>query len=233
MNDIATTIEQGIPRRFLLLAAVLLSICACSADGQEDAYLVRVGSSTITVAEFKRAVEASGEEAFPGEQAIGPAALNDLRVRILNQLTEELIITERAKQLDIHVTDQELNAAIDAVKADYPDDTFEKTLLENAVSFQAWKQKLATRLLINKVIDKELVDNVQITSEDVASYFQTHFPEGVPNGEDADQINKRIVQHLRHQKAEVLYKTWIEKLKNTTPVDVHQQRWNRLIESNQ
>jgi hypothetical protein len=87
--------------------------------------------------------------------------------------------------------------------------------------------------LINKVIDKELVDNVQITSEDVASYFQTHFPEGVPKGEDADQINKRIVQHLRHQKAEVLYKSWIEKLKNTTPVDVHQQRWNRLIESNQ
>jgi hypothetical protein len=233
MNDIATTIERGVPRRFLLMIALLVSICACSADGREDAYLVRVGSSTITVAEFKRAVEASGEEAFPGEQAIGPEALNDLRVRVLNQLTEELIITERAKELDIHVTDQELNTAIDAVKADYPDDTFEKTLLENAVSFQAWKQKLATRLLINKVIDKELVDNVQITSEDVASYFQTHFPEGVPKGEDADQINKRIVQHLRHQKAEVLYKSWIEKLKNTTPVDVHQQRWNRLIESNQ
>lgn len=211
--------------------AGVLSIFACSPDPQEDAYLIRVGTSTITVAEFKQAVEASGEEAFPGDQAIGPTALNDLRVRVLNQLSEQLIIAERAKQLNIHVTDQEVEAAVAAVKADYPDDTFEKTLLENAVSYQSWKQKMATRLLIDKVINKELVDQVQITSEDVSAYFQTHFPEGIPKGEDADQINRRIVQHLRHQKAEALYKSWIENLKNTFPVDVHQQRWNRLVES--
>ena len=217
-------------RRFLPLMAVVVGLFGCSPEAQEDAYLIRVGDSTITVAEFKRAVEASGEEAFPGEQAIGKTALDDLRMRVLNQLSEELIIAERAKQLNIVVTDQELEKAIAAVKADYPDDTFEKTLLENAVSFQAWKQKMATRLLVDKVIAKELVDNVQITSDDVTAYFQTHYPEGIPDGEDADQINKRIVQHLRHQKAEMLYKNWIEKLRSLFPVDVHQQRWNRLVD---
>jgi hypothetical protein len=231
MNDNVTTTDWLCLRRLLLLMAGVLSICACGLNAQDDAYLIRVGTSTITVAEFKQAVEASGEEAFPGDQTIGPKALNDLRVRVLNQLSEELIISERAKQLNIRVTDQEVEVAVAAIKADYPDDTFEKTLLENAVSYQAWKQKMATRLLIDKVINKELVDQVQITSEDVAVYFQTHFPEGIPKGEDADQINKRIVQHLRHQKAEELYKSWIENLKNAFPVDVHQQRWNRLVES--
>lgn len=221
---------RGRIRRFLLLMAAMVNLFGCGPDAQDDAYLIRVGGSTVTVAEFKRAVEASGDEAFPGEQAIGRKALNDLRMRVLNQLSEELIIAERAKQLNIAVTDQELEKAIAAVKADYPDDTFEKTLLENAVSFQAWKQKMATRLLIDKVIAKELVDNVQITSDDVAAYFQTHYPEGVPIGEDADRINERIVQHLRHQKAEVLYKNWIKKLRTLFPVDVHQQRWNRLVD---
>lgn len=231
MNDNVTSSDRGYLHRLLLLIAGLICICGCSSDTQEDAYLLRVGTATVTVAEFKRAVEASAEEAFPGEQAIEPAALNDLRMRVLNQISEELIVAERAKQLNIQVTEQELDAAVAAVKADYPDDTFEKTLLENAISFQAWKQKMATRLLIDKVIAKELVDKVQITSEDVSAYFQTHYPEGVPEGENADQINKRIVQHLRRQKAEVLYKSWIEELKNTFPVDIHQQRWNRLIES--
>jgi len=217
--------------KYVLLWAAVVSLCGCSPDAQEDAYLIRVGTSSVTLAEFKRAVEASGEEAFPGEQAIGKSALKDLRVRVLNQLSEELIIMERANQLNISVSDQELENAIAAVKADYPDDTFEKTLLENAVSYQAWKQKMATRLLIDKVIAKELVDNVQITSDDVTAYFQAHYPEGVPNGEDADLINKRVVQHLRHQKAEVLYKSWIEKLRTLFPVDVHQQRWNRLVEA--
>lgn len=214
------------------LAAAIISLSSCSQKPQDDDYLIRVGSSTITVAEFKRAVDATSEEAFPGDQDIDPSVLSDLRVRVLNQLTDELIIIERAAALGIHVSDQELESSIEAVKADYPDDTFEKTLLENAVSFQAWKQKLATRLLIDKVIAKELVDKVEITSKDVAIYFQNHFPKGIPEGEDADQFNKRIVQHLRQQKAEALYHGWIESLRKTFPVEVHQQRWNRLVEAN-
>ncbi len=228
MNDLTTKTLWPLVGRSLLLISILAALSGCTSDAQDDAYLIRVGTSTITVAEFKRAVDASGEEAFPGEKEIGSSALSDLRMRVMTQLTEELIIAERAKQLNITVSDEELEKAIAAVKADYPDDTFEKTLLENAVSYQAWKQKMATRLLIDKVITKELVDNVRITSDDVAAYFQTHYPEGVPDGEDADQINKRIVQHLRHQKAEALYKSWIEDLRNQFPVDVHQQRWNRL-----
>jgi len=214
----------------LLLSVCILTFWACSQKSRDDDYLIRVGTSTVSVAEFKHAVEASSEEAFPGEQAISPSALNDLRVRVLNQMTEELIITEHAKQVGIQVTDQELEASIAAVKADYPDDTFEKTLLENAISFQAWKRKMATRLLIDKVIDKELVDKVEITSEDVTAYFRAHFPSGVPEGEGVDQINQRIVQHLRQQKAEEMYQNWIETLRKNFPVDVHQDRWNRLIE---
>jgi hypothetical protein len=214
------------------LAAASISLSACSKETQDDGYLIRVGSITISLAEFNRAVEATREEAFPGDQDIGPSALNDLRVRVLNQLTDELIIKERAAALGIYVSDQELEASIEAVKADYPDDTFEKTLLENAVSFQVWKQKLATRLLIDKVIAKELVDKVEITSKDVAIYFQNHFPKGIPGGEDADQFNKRIVQHLRKQKAEALYHGWIESLRKDFPVEVHQQKWNRLVEAN-
>lgn len=214
------------------LAVAIISLYSCSGKAQDDDYLIRVGTSTISVAAFKRAVEATSEEAFPGDQDISPSALNDLRVRVLNQLTDELIIIERAAAMGIHVSDQELEAAIEAVKVDYPDDTFEKTLLENAISFQAWKQKLATRLLIDKVIARELVDKVEITSKDVAIYFQNHFPEGIPEGEDADQFNKRIVQHLRQQKAEALYHGWIESLRKAFPVEVHQKRWNRLVEAN-
>lgn len=225
---------KGILCRWPLIwiAVAVISLSSCSRKTQDDDYLIRVGSSAISVAEFKRAVEATSEEAFPGDQEISPSALNDLRVRVLNQLTDELIIVERAAALGVTVSDQELEASIEAVKADYPDDTFEKTLLENAVSFQAWKQKLATRLLIDKVIGKELVDKVEITSKDVAIYFQNHFPKGIPEGEDADQFNKRIVQHLRQQKAEALYHGWIESLRKTFPVEVHQERWNRLVEVN-
>lgn len=213
----------------ILLAMAILMLCACSQKSHDEDSLLRVGSSMVTVAEFKHAVEAAGEEAFPGGKGDGTAALNDLRVRVLNQLTEEMIIAEHAKQIGVLISEAELEAAIAEVKADYPDDTFEKTLLENAISFQAWKEKMATRLLIDKVIDKELVDKVEITTDDVAAYFQIHYPDGIPEGEDADAINQKVVQHLRHQKAEEMYQPWIESLKSRFPVEVHQDRWNELV----
>jgi hypothetical protein len=216
------------------LSLVLPGVCLmlfvhCSRPPQDNGYLIRVGNSAVTVSEFNHAVEATAEEVFSGEQEIGEATQNDLRMRVLNQLAEELMITERGKALGFKVSDEELEHAVANIKSDYPDDTFEKTLLENAVSFQAWKKKLALRLLINKVIKSELVDKVEITSQDVVGYFQSHYPDGVPEGENAGEINQRIVQHLRHQKAEEMYQGWIEELRKTYPVDVDQERWNRLV----
>jgi hypothetical protein len=220
--------------RYLRLSPVFACICLlclvhCSRPAKDTGSLIRVGSSTVTVFEFNRAVEAAAEDVYPGEQEISGETRNDLRMRVLNQMADELIITERAKALGIKVSDEELERAVADVQSDYPDDTFEKTLLENAVSFQAWKKKLALRLLINKVIDGELVDKVEINSRDVTDYFQSHYPEGVPEGENADEINQRIVQHLRHQKAEEMYQGWIQDLRKTYPVEVDRERWNRLV----
>ena len=215
----------------VLLAMGLVFLWGCGKTAQDDAYLIRVGSSTVTVSEFKRAVDAAAEEVFPGEQEISRDARNELRMRVLNQMSEELIISERGKELGLIVTDAELEHAVADIKADYPDDMFEKTLLENAVSFQAWKKKLATRILVNKVIESELVDKVEITSQDVADYIQGHYPEGVPEDENPDEVNQKIVRHLRHQKAEKMYQDWIEKLRKAHPVDIDQKRWNHLADS--
>ena len=217
------------PRYRVWPLVCLLLFSHCSRPAQDNGYLIRVGNSTVTVSEFNHAVEAAAEDAFSGDVEINEETQNELRMRVLNQLAEELIIAERAKALGIKVTSEELERAVADIKSDYPDDTFEKTLLENAVSFQVWKKKLELRLLINKVIESELVDKVEITSQDVTDYFQSHYPGGVPEGENADEINQRIVQHLRHQKAEEMYQGWIEELHKTYPVDVDQDRWNRVV----
>ena len=225
--------RRSATKRFGLLiwATVVLVMggWGCTPKSSEDDYLIRVGDSMVTVAEFKTLLEAASEEAFPGDESVNSEALNDLRIRTLNQLTEELIISERAKQIGIQISEAELDQAVQAVKADYPDDTFEKTLLENAVSFSAWKQKMATRMLVDKVIAKELVDKVEITSEDVSAYFQAHYPQGAPQGESPDDINKKIVRHLRQQKAEKMYKQWIESLRTMFPADINQKQWNAMV----
>lgn len=220
--------SAGLKRWAVCLALALVILSGCSRKQAKDDYLIRVGSQTITVNEFKQAVEMAGEDAFAGEGDQLSSDYKDLQIRILNQLTEELVILEKAKALGIGISDEELDKAVNRIKSDYPDNTFEETLLENAVSFPVWRKRLAARLTIEKVIAKELVEQVTIRPEDVADYYHAHYPDGTPEDALEEDVNKRIVKHLRQQKAEENYKTWMEQLRAAYPVELNQEQWDRL-----
>jgi hypothetical protein len=225
--------HAAVIRNVAALIAITAIVSSCSQKSPDQDYLIRVNDRVITVDQFKRSVDAASEEAFPGEQNVSFENIQDLRVRVLNQLSEELMIAAHASAIGLSVDDAELTSRVDAIKADYPDDTFQETLLENAVSFESWKQKLAMRMLVEKVVEKELVDQVDITSADVATYIQNHYPDGAPDEESPDTTNQRIVRHLRHQKAEKRYPEWIESLRERYPVDVNKERWNQLAQGEQ
>ena len=216
----------------LIFAFILLVLGAgCTRETATEEPLIRVGSLTLTLAEFNQEVRAAAEEAFPGETKIEFDLISDLRKRVLNQLGEEMMLAAYAADHGIELTPEELDRSLAAIKADYPDDTFEETLLENAISFQIWQRQLAARLLAEKVIDREVVDKVRISSGDVTDYYKTHYPMGMPETEDADDINQRIVTHLRRQKAESAYKEWITALREAYPVEINREVWDRWMGS--
>jgi hypothetical protein len=213
----------------LLTVVGLMLWTGCTQKKTEDPYLVRVKSQSLTCAEFKQAVATAIIEAFGGDRDIDLETLNDLRMRVMKQVSEEMMIAAYAADHDIKITEEELAQAVAAIKADYPDDTFEETLLENAVSFQFWRKQLATRLLIDKVIAKELVNPVQISAEDITGYYQANYPQGLPAEENEEDINRRIVTHLRRQKAEVSYHRWIEGLRQAYPTEVDSKSWKEMM----
>ncbi len=212
----------------LIVVMGLWASVGCTRKKAEEEYLLRVHNLTVTPAEFNQSVKAAMEEAFPGEQNVDPSLLNDLRMRVLTQVSEEMMISAYAADQRIQVSNEELDKAVADIKSDYPDNTFEETLLENAISFDFWRKQLAMRLLVEKVINKELVLPVQISSEDIAEYVKTNYPDGIPQDQNADEFNQKIIKHLRQQKAEMAYKEWIEGLRKKYPVDINHQAWERL-----
>ena len=224
--------QLGCSRWICVLLMIVISLPAidgCSRKKVEDEYLLRVHSLSMTPSEFNQAVKAASEEAFPGEQNVAPAVLNELRMRVLTQVTEEMMIGAYAADHGIEISDAEVDKAVAAIKADYPDNTFEETLLENAISFQFWRKQLARRLLVEKVIAKELISPVQINSEDIAEYVKANYPDGVPEDQDSDAFNQKIIKHLRQQKAELAYKEWINGLRQSYPVEINRPTWDRMI----
>jgi FKBP-type peptidyl-prolyl cis-trans isomerase (trigger factor) len=220
-----------------LMMATFLIACGRNSADIPQTELIRVGESRISVREFKQIRDMAQDYSWQeGNPDANESASKDLR--LLDQITEELLIKEYAKACNIEVTKSEVDAAVQNIKSDYPEDTFEQVLLENAVPYDFWRKRLAVRLLIDKVIEKELENHVVITPEDISSYYQKHYggkqaPQSTQKPLDkSDDINQLIVKRLRKLKAEKAYKNWIQGLQKSYPVRVNWEAWKQLIKSN-
>ena len=207
--------------------------CGEKGSGLEKEVLIRVGDRVVTVLDFNKAFEISkiGLGSSTSEQS---EDLPKAQLRLLNDLILEMILLERAHETGISVTDVELERAVAAIKSDYPSGEFEETLLEFAVSYETWQNRLKTRLIMEKVIEKELENRITITSEDIAEYYKENF-QG-KNGESeepqaAGDINEIIVKQLRREKAEESYKAWIEELKSKYDIEINGEQWEKITGS--
>jgi FKBP-type peptidyl-prolyl cis-trans isomerase (trigger factor) len=152
-----------------LLMIIALAGCSDADPDIENEYLIRIGNRVVTVLDFKEAFEIT-KAAYPHDMRNDREETLKAQLRLLNQMSIELIVLERAKALEIEISDAEVEQAVAEIKKDYPEGVFEETLLEFAVSYKTWVDRLRTRLIMEKVIDKELKDQIVITPEDIASY---------------------------------------------------------------
>jgi hypothetical protein len=223
-------IHRAVGRIALFLG--LLSLLGCGPSGSEpvEDYLIRVGERKVTVREFLKAFELA-QAAYPGSVSQNPSGLNEARTQLLNEMATELVMAKRAGDLGLFVSDAEFEAAVAAVRSDYPPGVFEQTLIESSVSFDTWKQRLRSRLLMEKLVDAELRGRIAISPEDVAGYYDQHY-RGKAAGADSDdtfqRLKESIVADLQRQKIEDAYGAWIDRLKEKYPVDINREAWGRL-----
>ena len=211
---------------------LLIGMIACSSSNEPEVpeVFIRVNESMLTVDAYLREVDEVAADILVNKDSDNKVMV-DIRLRVLNQLTERLIVFERAKELGIGVNDQELDALVASIKADYPKGEFEQVLLEQAVSYVEWKNKMRTRLLMQKVIDQELEPKIRVTSEEISAYYEQHYAssETQPNqGADTGDLETIILQQVRNTKKEALYRDWLENLKQRYHVQVNQAVWDRI-----
>ena len=204
--------------------------CMNSGSNPDDENLIQVRDRVLTVLEFNQAFEIT-KTAYPHNLRFEPDEFKNAQLRLLNQLMVEMIILERAEELGLYISDEEVEEAAAEIKKDYPEDTFEKTLLEFAVSYESWETRLKNRLLMEKVVDSELKDQIVINPEDIAEYYKKNFETKEP---DTDQtanikdINEMIIKHLRREKTEEAYKKWIKKIKQQYNIEINSSQWEKI-----
>ena len=105
---------------------------------------------------------------------------DDLQRQYGNALTELIIaklMEQELKNRDITISDAELKAAEDQVRADYPEGDFERSLVEDYIDIDIWRAFLHQRLITLKFIDTVLRPEITISPADMEAYYQKHIEE--------------------------------------------------------
>jgi len=218
-----------------ILGLLWLSIAGCEDREARSLYvaLVSVNDRAITVGEFNRRFDAVSAE-FPEPEKADPAVEKDMKLQLLHQLTEELILLERADELNLAVSDSELAAAIKKIRADYPEGEFENILVEQAIVYGEWKDQLRTRLLKEKVVREDLETSIALTPEEVSAAYEANFPARNINKDrnmNDPAVDEKVVKLVRRQKAQEFYQKWLLDLKARYAVDINAAAWEELIGS--
>ncbi|MBW1741799.1 MAG: peptidylprolyl isomerase [Deltaproteobacteria bacterium] len=184
---------------------------ACSNQGErtaQDQVVIRVDNQVVTLGEFNEYFEPIGLSS-QSEDGQDKNAVYAARISFLLQLVEEMIIMRRAEELHLSISPEELDEAVREIQKDYPQPGFEDMFLKQAISFEAWKERLRKRLLVEKVMRKDLLKEDSVTIEEMREYYNIHREEW-SRGEEirARQIllptedqAKKVLQSLQNGEA--------------------------------
>ncbi|MGE0085522.1 MAG: SurA N-terminal domain-containing protein [Desulfococcaceae bacterium] len=225
----------------IFLLPLLLCSCTDPAAPEQPVFLVSVGETGISIQDFSSAFDLH-KSAYAYDRIKEPAQAEEIRLQFLEQMIEKMIILERARELGIKLSDAETGKAVSEIQKSYPKGAFEQMLVENAVSFPAWKEELKTRLLLEKVIEKDIADKITVTDEDI-EHFRARLQPKMKTKTDRKSAKQKqqenvpektpemIAAIVKREKTEAAYEEWMKKLREKYTVTVNDEQWRKLADS--
>jgi peptidyl-prolyl cis-trans isomerase SurA len=149
---------------------MVLALTGCPGKKGDDP-VAKVNSYKIQRSELDKAYnrQVSGAPVKPTteqEQA--------LRLQLLQQIINRQLYVQKAEKLGIVATDEEVESKLSQTKAPYTKEEFAKQLKDEGVSEEDLKQEYRSKLVIDKLLNKEIASKVQISDADIQNFYNDH-----------------------------------------------------------
>ena len=158
-------------RRPISLAAAVLFTSSSVVPAAElvEQIVVRVNDRLITQSEFdKRLAIAARAPNHPTDQA-------ELERNVLEDLIREKLLEERAKEMAVSATDDEVEAAVARVKAQYnltTDAEFDAALAQSGMTRDELKRQMRQTITLQKVIGRDVTSQLQLTDDQLRLEYE-------------------------------------------------------------
>ncbi len=232
--------KNGSLNSYVILVSFLMIFqaagCKAAPESVEPEFVIKSGRIVVDRDEFFDELDLK-LLAYPYNIKDYPNDYNTMIMDLVTGLTEQCQLMNAARQKGIAVSDQEVDQAEKRLRQDYPDDSFEQMLLENAVSYRVWKEKLRKNLVIEKLVYTQLDEAITITPDDLVSYYKT-LNDGNPDGKNSGRPDEetqlkaqgeQLLTGLKREKRQVLYSEWIEQIKTAYPAQINEKEVTRFL----
>ncbi|WP_457553793.1 SurA N-terminal domain-containing protein [Desulfobacula sp.] len=209
--------------------AIILMGCGESEKKIDSLFLIKTSSISITSSEFSEELDLK-RAAYPYNIDGNPEEYNEMVMDLIQSLSEELVLLSAAVDKGVTITDQEVESAEKEFKKAYPQDSFDQILLKNAISYSFWKKRFKKDMIVDKFIDQELKEKIEITSQDIVVFYKKyHIAKTREKGMNLYGLKKiedgkDMISRLRSQKAQDHYDEWMQQLCKNYPVEINKEK---------
>jgi len=104
--------------------------------------------------------------------------MEEARHEVLYQMIEERLLVEEAKQKEIEVSEGEVDGKLARIRKNFAtDQEFMDALAKEGLTLRDLRQKFREQIMVAKLVDREVRARINISPQDVSSYYQLHFAE--------------------------------------------------------
>jgi len=173
----------------LILTMIISIISGCEMvrvkpGDPETTIVAKVDGEEITKAEFdkvfeifKTQVELENDPSIWDKQYEGRKYIDLAKERVLDQMISDKVQLNKAKEMGITVSDEEIDTEVDKWKKLFnSDEKYIEFLTSLNIDEEYFRDNLKKDLIKNKMME-ELTRNVEITDEELADYYGRHINE--------------------------------------------------------
>ena len=153
----------------VLAVAGLASAAALPAAELVEQIVVRVNDRLITQSEYDKRL------AIAARNPNHPTDPNELKRSVLEDLIREKLLEERAKEMSVTATDEEIDTAVARVKAQYnltTDAEFDAALAQSGMTRDDLKRQMKETITLQKVIGRDVSSQLQLNDDQLRLEYE-------------------------------------------------------------
>ncbi len=154
-------------------ACMAVFMAGCSSDQMPEGVVATVNGQPLHYARLEAKYDLQHMGWGPSLTSSVSKLKNEYGAMLADMIVLELVHQALARE-NIPVTSEEVQAAEDVVRQDYPEGAFEEVLVEEYIDLELWRQELKDRLALEKFLQEIIRPQITLNYQEAEAYYKEH-----------------------------------------------------------